>query len=219
MNGRSPTILLALASPSAQEAAAAFRAGKAALIAVDSLHAARTCTQGVALAGVVVELTLPDGCGLQLVQDLCGVDRGLPALVVGDRVDRALLERCQMLGADYLTTPVPHDNLQAFLARCLNRRDPVGAVARHYALSEREAELVRHLLDGRSLKQVPDAMAIRPSTVQTYTKRILRKTRLPSMADVVRVAYRQANHAGVDRRRVTEPEVHTASPAAPTFEL
>ena len=58
--------------------------------------------------------------------------------------------------------------------------------ARRHGLSERETQLVQHVLEGNVMKELPGIMEIGVATVRTYRSRILRKTRLPTMADVVR---------------------------------
>ena len=58
--------------------------------------------------------------------------------------------------------------------------------AQRHGLSERETQLVQHVLEGNVMKELPGIMEIVVATVRTYRSRILRKTRLPTMADVVR---------------------------------
>ena len=45
---------------------------------------------------------------------------------------------------------------------------------------------MQHVLEGNVMKELPGIMEIGVATVRTYRSRILRKTRLPTMADVVR---------------------------------
>jgi DNA-binding NarL/FixJ family response regulator len=57
-------------------------------------------------------------------------------------------------------------------------------------LSSRERQIVQLLAEGKSNKQVADILEIRPSTVETHRKVILKKLRLRSTADLVRYAIR-----------------------------
>lgn len=57
-------------------------------------------------------------------------------------------------------------------------------------LTPREREIVQLLAEGRSNKQVADALGISPATVETHRKNILGKLHLHSTADLVRYAIR-----------------------------
>lgn len=53
-------------------------------------------------------------------------------------------------------------------------------------LSERENEVIRHLSEGRSSKQIADRMGISKHTVDTYRRGLLRKTGCRNTAELVR---------------------------------
>lgn len=52
-------------------------------------------------------------------------------------------------------------------------------------LTPRETEVLGHLLDGRSSKDIARAMAIEVSTVNEYRSRILRKTKFSRTPELV----------------------------------
>lgn len=66
-------------------------------------------------------------------------------------------------------------------------RDP--AMPQH-ELTARERDVLRLLAEGRSHKQVADALGIRPKTVETHRANVSRKLRLKSSGDLVRYAIR-----------------------------
>jgi DNA-binding NarL/FixJ family response regulator len=62
--------------------------------------------------------------------------------------------------------------------------------ARQHELTARERDVIRLLAQGRSHKQVADALGIRPKTVETHRANVSRKLRLKSASDLVRYAIR-----------------------------
>lgn len=59
------------------------------------------------------------------------------------------------------------------------------------ALSEREAEVVRLLAQGLTMKEVAERLTLSPRTLETYRARALEKLGLKSRADLVRYAIRR----------------------------
>ena len=59
-----------------------------------------------------------------------------------------------------------------------------------FRLTPREREIVQHLAEGKSNKQVADSLGISLGTVETHRKNILGKLNLHSTADLVRYAIR-----------------------------
>lgn len=58
----------------------------------------------------------------------------------------------------------------------------------HTALSEREYEILRHIVAGRSVTAIASALSLSVKTVSTHRVRLLRKLGLGSTADLVRYA-------------------------------
>jgi len=57
-------------------------------------------------------------------------------------------------------------------------------------LSEREAEVVRLLAQGMSMKEIAQQLTVSPRTLETYRARAMEKLSLRSRADLVRYAFR-----------------------------
>lgn len=55
-------------------------------------------------------------------------------------------------------------------------------------LSPREREVLRHVADGRTYRQIASALEITTHTVDTHLRRIRRKTGALTLADLVRFA-------------------------------
>ena len=138
------------------------------------------------LAGAIIDVHLPDGSGLDLVEPLRTAYPRLRILVMTADEDVRHIERAQLLGVEFVRKPPPRENVFTFVERCVPKRSPLVHFARRHGLSERETELVQHLLEGKVIKELPSIMEIGAATIRTYRSRILRKTCFPTMADVVR---------------------------------
>lgn len=141
----------------------------------------------------VVDVHLPDGCGLDLLE--WSRRRGLhtPAIVVtaDDRPD--VVRRAQLLGVEIAFKPDLRANVHAFFDRVKNARAVIPAVrysvdrfAVDHRLSERERELVRAIARGVSRGELDATLGVTENTVKTLIRRILRKTTLNSIDDVLR---------------------------------
>lgn len=61
----------------------------------------------------------------------------------------------------------------------------------HDDLSEREMEVLMHLAQGKSTKEIAEALFLSPHTVYTHRKNILKKLSCKSAAEVINYAYSQ----------------------------
>ncbi len=146
------------------------------------------------LLAVIVAPALPDGDGLDLVERLRKIDDVVPVLVVADSYEHDVINRTQLLGAQYLRKPAPADNVMAFVRRAIDQRggpDNVLAMllfdfAQTHRLSDRERELVTLVARGESVADMPDSMGVSANTVKTLTRRVLRKCGAPNLDSVVR---------------------------------
>ena len=80
---------------------------------------------------------------------------------------------------------------EVFFAEFLNRsEDKPHAAQTSKRLTAREREIVQLLAEGRSNKEVADALGISVRTAETHRASVLRKLRLNSLADLVHYAIR-----------------------------
>ena len=56
------------------------------------------------------------------------------------------------------------------------------------AISPREREVLRHLAEGKSTKEMASLMHVSPKTVETHRKRIMEKLNLYSVAELTKYA-------------------------------
>jgi DNA-binding NarL/FixJ family response regulator len=122
----------------------------------------------------VVDIALPDGCGLDLIAPLA--KRGVPVAVLSTDLRPAVALAARRLGAVAVLSKEldPVD-----LLRLLDRvrvgsiiSDPVGA-ASVPALTPREREVLGALLDGSSNPEIADQLGIGVETVKTHVTALM----------------------------------------------
>jgi DNA-binding NarL/FixJ family response regulator len=91
--------------------------------------------------------------------------------------------RAVAAGHLYLDTTVSHDQHTPQAPAPLKRSQP--------ALSEREADVLRMIALGHSMKEMASSLDLSPRTIETYKKRAMEKRDLGSRADIVRFALEQ----------------------------
>jgi DNA-binding NarL/FixJ family response regulator len=107
---------------------------------------------------------------------------GARGYLTKDRAPRQLVMAIRHVhGGDRFITP----SLAEWVMRELEREPEAAASS---GLSEREQEVLRRLVAGKSIKIIGAEMDISPKTVSTYRARILEKLGLDSNAELVRYA-------------------------------
>jgi DNA-binding NarL/FixJ family response regulator len=156
---------------------------------------------------VVIELSLADRCGTELIRQLksYGETRVLVLSTYRDEfrvgeamragADGYLSKRCRMKElVDAIRTVAKgrtavSPDVSAAMVRALQRRDASrGDVVA--SLSERERQVLRLLAMGSSAKEVAAHLAISVKTVETHRARLCAKVATHSVADLTRLAVR-----------------------------
>ena len=91
--------------------------------------------------------------------------------------------RAVAAGYLYLDTTVSHDQHTP--------QTPPPLKPSHPALSLREADVLRMIALGHSMKEMASSLDLSPRTIETYKKRAMEKRELGSRADIVRFALEQ----------------------------
>lgn len=149
-------------------------------------------------SGIVLDVKLPDGSGLQVLEELRTRGCEAPALVMTAHNDRDNINAAQLLGAQFLWKPWSVENLRSFVNRAMDwraaRGDLSGSLAElieRHGLSQREAEVVRLVTVGWPVEEIPRAMDVSHNTVKTTIRRLLQKTGAKSVADIARGLHRK----------------------------
>lgn len=170
----------------------------------DNANDAMTCVRAGGIDMAIVDVNLPGRSGLELLRMIKEERPRLPVLVFSIYTEDAYAVRAVQLGAaGYLNKSAPPEELldairkasrggrfitptvAERLAAALSEPD---ARAPHERLTEREFEVMRHIVAGRSLVDAAVVMNVSPKTITAYRTRILEKTGMSTNAELVRYA-------------------------------
>jgi DNA-binding NarL/FixJ family response regulator len=133
---------------------------------------------------VVVDIGLPDGSGLDLINHARELDPSVAALVVSGRVDERRLAAAHHLDASYLLKPVDMRELALFAvrmrARTRKRHEKIAEVvkrwAHEYELTGAEAAMLELSALGSPRASLPEQRGVSPGTVKKQVHVLLTKT-------------------------------------------
>lgn len=165
---------------------------------------------------VIVDISLEEGNGLELIKDLCARDARLPILAFSMHHENLYAERAIHAGArGYVMKREPEDVLLAALRKILGGQIAVSenmvsrlVVSRPRGkarstndpadlLSDRELEVFRLFGDGHATREIAAKLHVALSTVQSYRTAIKQKLRLRTGTELVSHAARfVADHPG-----------------------
>jgi DNA-binding NarL/FixJ family response regulator len=172
----------------------------------DAVTAIRRSAPGI----VIVDVSLPDGSGIDLARSLKRSGSVERILVLSMHARRSLAESAFEAGADgyLLKESTPEYLLHAldeitegrvFLDRRLRTLGPQAGPSEDYRgtdekslnnLTPREFEIFRFLAAGRNSKQIGVLLHISSKTVDNHRASIMEKLHLASLAELVRLAIR-----------------------------
>jgi DNA-binding NarL/FixJ family response regulator len=152
---------------------------------------------------VTIDVTLPDGDGLQLAKELRDSYSDLGIVILASREQDDVLFRALQIGVSAFvpkTAPLqellsavrhaavaPSSFTSAGLALALSRRH---AARTRLALSARESEVLELLHNGLSIPAIAMRMYISPSTAKTYVSRLYEKLGAANRAQALMIAFR-----------------------------
>ena len=145
---------------------------------------------------VVADLHMPEMDGLDLQAALARTRNPLPILFLTGQGDIPSSVRAMRRGAeDFLEKRAPMEKLLDAVRRALDRdareraaRDRQREVrARFETLTEREREVLGHVVRGRLNKQIADNLGIGERTVKLHRTAITTKLGVPSVAELMRL--------------------------------
>jgi DNA-binding NarL/FixJ family response regulator len=158
---------------------------------VHSMTAAREMLQTRAeWTGVVLDLILPDGYGLDLLAEIRQGHGALPVLVLTGELNRDVVNKVQTMRGEYVCKPASADNLNPFIQRALAQErvddaaigQRIEHLGRQLKLTRRETELLTLSIDGLSRKDLADALGVAENTVKAQIRSLLKKSGARSLA-------------------------------------
>lgn len=145
---------------------------------------------------IVLDLHMPGADGLELQERLVAGRCRMPVLFLTARGDVQKCARAFKAGAvEFLMKPVDEDVLLQAVRKALeeNRRleqlhaEIASIRARMETLTDREMEVMRHLITGALNKQIGGDLDIAEKTVKVHRGRVMEKMGVASVAELVRL--------------------------------
>src|SRR4030042_4400595 len=151
---------------------------------------------------VVLDITMPDRSGLDVLKELKSRKPNLKVLILSMHPEEQYAIRALRAGASgYLTKDSVPDELIAAIRRAvLGRKYVSSSLAEklaveletgaerllHQALSDREYEIMLMIAAGKRITEIPGELFLSVKTVGTNRSRVLRKMRMKNNAELTR---------------------------------
>jgi len=154
---------------------------------------------------VILDMVMPGLNGLDLQQALSTPDWQRPIVFLSGHGDVPTSVKAMRAGAvDFLTKPVNGKDLLAAVRRAnaqdleaRRERAELQTILRKLAtLTPREGEVLRHVVAGRLNKQIAAELGTVEKTIKVHRARVMEKTGVRSVADLVRLTERAGMGAG-----------------------
>jgi FixJ family two-component response regulator len=159
---------------------------------------------------VLVDLQMPGVGGLGLQEALSKAGHRMPVIFLSGHGDIPTTVQAMRRGAeDFLTKRVPKEELIETVKRALDRdahdrakRTLVqGLRARFERLTERECEVLQHVLRGQLNKQIAGDLGIDERSVKRHRTRIMAKLQVRSVAELTHLVHDAGLVSVIDRVR------------------
>ena len=146
---------------------------------------------------VLLDVRLPGMSGLTFQQELVKAGIALPVIFISGHGDVPMTVRAMKAGAaDFLTKPFDEqallDAVEAAIQRDRERRAQAARLAEldecYRALSQREREVMGHVVAGRANKQIAADLGLSLVTVKVHRGQVMRKMLAKSLPELVRMA-------------------------------
>jgi two-component system response regulator FixJ len=143
-------------------------------------------------APIILDLRMPDMDGTQVLRQLAARDNKWPVIMLSGHGEIGVAVQSLKNGAiDFLEKPVPAKELLAAIDVAFEklRHEAVGDDRREQAaqrvslLTPREGEVLDHLCEGRTNKQVAFDLSISPRTVEMHRANALRQLKVRSLVE------------------------------------
>ncbi|MDH3221795.1 MAG: sigma-70 family RNA polymerase sigma factor [Gammaproteobacteria bacterium] len=145
---------------------------------------------------IMVDIRMPGKSGLQLQEELNGLQNRMPVIVLTGHADVPIAIRAMKLGAlDFLEKPYSdHELLTSVrsaleLGREINRAElEKSRLAEALdTLTEREREVMCLVVEGMTNKGIAAQLGISDKTVEVHRSRVMEKTAARSLSELVRM--------------------------------
>jgi FixJ family two-component response regulator len=148
---------------------------------------------------LVLDIRLPGRSGLDFYDSLVAENVFLPVVFISGHADIPMSVRAMKAGAvEFLTKPVRHQDLLDAIHLAIDKdrdhRETESSVAKIRAnlatLTQREREVLEHVVAGRLNKQIAADIGISMATVKLHRGHVMQKMQAVSLAELVRMVDR-----------------------------
>jgi two-component system chemotaxis response regulator CheY len=168
--------------------------------AVATLAAGRLAFGGRTYDAMILDVALPDGSGLDLIEAARARCPGIYVLVVTGRSDHAVIDRALEIGGGFLLKPFEPKHFaivaEAARARRMAAERRTKATLERWAadhgLSSTEVELLALGAEGVPRREFAERRRVRPDTIRKQIQTILQKTGDETFDAAVRNVLREA---------------------------
>lgn len=179
---------------------------------------------GDEIVAAVMDVSLPDGNGLDLLGDLRPRRPLLPVLVLTGREAWDDVNRAFTLSARYVRKTSDAGSLARMvtsfvIASLPDAEQALALIDRFcddYDMSRRQREVVRLYIQGCPRDGLSDAMSLTDNTVKTHVRETLRKCKASSLDSLCRQILQQAMHRALESEAEESAPEHV--PATPDEE-
>ncbi|MCR9202611.1 MAG: response regulator [Planctomycetaceae bacterium] len=148
---------------------------------------------------LILDIRLPGMSGIDLQEKLAEEDFPLPIVMISGHADVPMAVRAMKNGAfDFMCKPVKVDDLVEAVERSYNfyydididLTDELDETEDSLnRLTSREREVLDHVVDGLSSREIADTLAVSTKTVEAHRARINDKMRADNVAHLIRMCF------------------------------
>ena len=153
---------------------------------------------------VLLDITMPDRSGLDILKEIKGQKRELPVLMLSIHPEEQYALRALKAGAaGYLTKESASEELIRAIRRVsdggkyltLALTEKLASILEtdaekplHQVLSDREYQVLCMIASGKRVKQIADELLLSAKTISTYRSRVLQKMKMNNNVELIRYA-------------------------------
>lgn len=153
---------------------------------------------------VVLDISLGDRSGLEVLRELKQIRPSLPVLILSMHSGEQFARRALKAGASgYITKDSPRAELQKAVDKIMSGGRYISPTLAeklifdlgsdtdrqpHEALSDREFEVLRLIASGKTVSEIAGMLSLSDSTISTYRARIMEKMRMKTNAELTHYA-------------------------------
>lgn len=152
----------------------------------------------IELSAAIVDVSLPDGSGLDVLEAFRPRHPRVPVLVVTGSIDRVLVNRAQLLGTEFACKPEELEGMKAFLDRVLGptndmaddadprREGLIAARTTSLGLTPKEEQILRLELIEMPRKQMARELGLSEDAIKRIARGIAEKADGMMLATIAR---------------------------------